>query len=139
MQVRLALSAHRLTQTLSRSQAGLSDPAPDDFIFADGRGTPLRPDRVSKAFRQWVARLGLPRIRLHDLRHACATLMLAGGVPVKVASARLGHSTIKLTLDTYAHVLPAQEAAAAELFDSIVRPQAVGTVAKGGSLGAALA
>jgi integrase len=68
---------------------------------------------------QWadldLGRAGLPAtIRLHDLRHASATLMLAGGVPLKVASARLGHSTIRVTADLYQHVDAALDTDAAE-------------------------
>ena len=49
---------------------------------------------------------GLPVIRLHDLRHTCATLLVAEGVPARVAMEILGHSTITLTMNTYAHMLP---------------------------------
>lgn len=57
----------------------------------------------------------MPRIRLHDTRHTAATLMLSAGVPVKVVSEMLGHASITITLDTYAHVLPGmgEEAGAA--------------------------
>ena len=59
---------------------------------------------------------GLPRIRLYDLRHTCATLLLLAEENPKVVSERLGHSTVVLTLDTYSHVLPTmQEKATARL------------------------
>jgi integrase len=58
----------------------------------------------------------LPRIRLYDLRHTAATLALAAGVPAKVVSEQLGHASVAFTLDTYSHVLPhMQDAAAAQV------------------------
>ena len=65
-------------------------------------------------FHRILAGAGLPRIRLHDLRHTMATLMLAEGEHPKVVSSRLGHSTIAITVDTYSHVLPGLDAAAGE-------------------------
>ena len=63
---------------------------------------------------------GLPRVRLHDLRHIAATLALMQGVPPKVVSDMLGHSTVGLTLDTYSHLLPAMDQRAAAAMDAIV-------------------
>jgi integrase len=57
---------------------------------------------------------GLPRIRLHDVRHSYATAALAAGVPPKVISQRLGHATIAITMDTYSHVIPSLDEQAAE-------------------------
>ncbi|QYY44384.1 tyrosine-type recombinase/integrase [Aneurinibacillus thermoaerophilus] len=63
---------------------------------------------------------GLPKIRFHDLRHRHATLMLKQGVHPKIVSERLGHSNINITLDTYSHVFPGlQEAAAKEFGKSL--------------------
>ena len=67
-----------------------------------------------------VAKAGLPRLRLHDLRHTAATLMLRAGVDPKVVSERLGHATVGLTLDTYSHVLPDLQRDAAEVMDSVL-------------------
>jgi integrase len=67
------------------------------------------PDRVSDAFRDAVVAASLPLIRLHDLRHTHASLGLAAGIPAKVMSERLGHSTVSITLDTYSHVLPGMQ------------------------------
>ncbi len=61
--------------------------------------------------------MGISGIRLHDLRHTHATLMLRQGVHPKVVSERLGHSSVAITLDTYSHVLPGIQAAAAQRFD----------------------
>jgi integrase len=67
------------------------------------------------------ARIGLPRIRFHDMRHTHATHLLASGVHPKVASERLGHSKVGLTLDTYSHVLPNMQADAAALVDDALQ------------------
>ena len=78
----------------------------------DGRG--WHPDVITRAFDRLVRSMAdLPRIRLHDLRHTHASHLLAAGVNVKVASERLGHASVAFTLDTYAHVMPGQQAGAA--------------------------
>jgi integrase len=63
----------------------------------------------------------LPSIRFHDLRHTCASLLLAQGVHPRVIMETLGHSQISLTLDTYAHVLPTLQAEAAQKMDDLLR------------------
>lgn len=79
-----------------------------DLVFASNVGTPLQSKRIFENFKLILKNAGLPQkeIRLYDLRHTCATLMLLLGVPVKVVSERLGHANITITLNTYAHVLP---------------------------------
>lgn len=84
----------------------------------DGRAQ-LKTTKTNRV-RRLVRRLPLPTIRLHDLRHVHATLLLQAGVPIKVVSERLGHATVALTLDTYAHVLPAMDADAAERFGDLL-------------------
>lgn len=59
-----------------------------------------------RSFKPLLKQANLPDIRLHDLRHTCATLMLCEGVHIKVVQELLGHATIAITLDTYSHVLP---------------------------------
>ncbi|MGD0447103.1 MAG: tyrosine-type recombinase/integrase [Candidatus Dormibacteria bacterium] len=85
-----------------------------DLVFTDALGRPLSETRLRWAFWRLLREAGLPRIRLHDLRHTMATLMLAAGEHPKVVSERLGHSTVSITLDTYSHVLPGLQEAAAE-------------------------
>jgi integrase len=70
-------------------------------------------------FNKLVARSGLPRIRLHDLRHTHATLLLKAGIPIKVVSERLGHATPGFTMATYQHVLPGMQAEAARTFSQL--------------------
>ena len=100
------LRAHRKFQLEERLAAG---PAYVELGLAFCRedGSELDPDWVSKRFERLVVAAGVPRIRLHDLRHTHATLALQAGVHVKVVSERLGHATVGMTLDTYSHVIPA--------------------------------
>jgi integrase len=83
------------------------------LVFARPDGSPWPPATVTDRWRCQWPRLDVPKIRLHDARHCHATLLLARGVPIKVVSERLGHSTVAFTLDTYAHVLPAMDRDAA--------------------------
>ena len=92
-----------------------------DLVFPAADGTVQPPYRISGRFRDLVARVGLEGIRFHDLRHTMATLALGAGVHVKVVSERLGHSTTQITLDTYSHVSPDMQRAAAEALDSALQ------------------
>jgi integrase len=69
-----------------------------------------------------VRRLNLKGVRFHDLRHTCASILLQQGIHPKIVQERLGHSSIQVTLDTYSHVAPGLQAAAAEKFDTIFIP-----------------
>ena len=75
------------------------------------------------AFKKHLERAGLPDIRFHDLRHSCATLLVAQGTHQREVMEILGHSTITLTMDTYAHVLPqAKRTALDALSESLFAP-----------------
>ena len=89
-----------------------------DLAFTDEAGRPVRPEWFSKEFGRVAAVAGVPRIRLHDVRHTYATLALKAGVHPKVVSERLGHSTIAITLDLYSHVTPGMARGAADLVAS---------------------
>lgn len=89
-------------------------PSDQDLVFRQEDGTPLYADTLSAWFRNLVRLAGLPPIRLHDVRHSYATMMLASGQHVKVVSERLGHSSIAQTLDLYSWVMPSQDEEAAE-------------------------
>ncbi len=86
------------------------------------QATPLiRQDVVKRHFKPTVKRAGLPAtLRLYDLRHACATLLLAAGEHPKVVSERLGHTSITITMDTYSHVLPSMQQAASEKLENML-------------------
>ena len=112
------LLEYREEQELMREQMG-NPLTGEDFVFSWPDGRPLDPDVVTQAFHRIAGKAGLKNIRLHDLRHTHATLMLKAGVHPKVVSERLGHANIGITLDTYSHVLPGLQEAAAERFDRI--------------------
>lgn len=109
------LREHRRLQRAERLAAGSAWMNIDDLVFVDEFGAALHPDLFSNRFQQLLKASGLPRIRLHDLRHSYATLALKAGVHPKVVSERLGHATIGVTLDLYSHVTPsiAKDAASA--------------------------
>ena len=98
-----ALKEHRKRQHQERLQIGSGWQALD-LVFCRVDGTPLHPERFSTSFGRHQRKLGLPEIRLHDLRHGWATMALAAGVHPKVVQERLGHANISITLDTYSHV-----------------------------------
>jgi integrase len=110
------LSEHRNKQALERSMLGLTL-ANSDLIFSQIDGNPLRPNTITSTWISLTYRAGVKRIRLHDARHSHASLMLKQGIHPKVVQERLGHSTIAVTLDTYSHVSPGIQEAAAKRFD----------------------
>jgi integrase len=113
------LQEYRADQVLLRIQLGIGL-TEDDFVFVRYDGRPLLPNAVTHAFQKLVKKAGLRRVRLHDLRHTHATLMLKAGIHPKIVSERLGHASIGITLDTYSHVLPGLQKQAAEKFDAVV-------------------
>jgi len=100
-----ALERHRARQMADRLKAG---PGWQDlgFVFTIGIGTPLEPRNVNRRFHELRAQAGLDWLRLHDLRHGCATFLLAHGVEPRTVMEVLGHSTYRLTMDLYGHALP---------------------------------
>jgi integrase len=99
----------------------------DALMFGDIEGQHRNPEHVSRQFARDVTRcrtaLGaslLPVIRLHDLRHTHATILLLAGVPVHVVSQRLGHASPTITLAVYAHVMPGNQRDAADLFARLI-------------------
>jgi integrase len=114
------LRAHRVAQAEALLSVGvrLTD---DGFVVAQADGSPVQPNTLTHNWVQEWAKTRLPRIRFHDMRHSHATHMLKGGVHPKVASERLGHSKVSLTLDTYSHVLPSMQADAAALVDDALQ------------------
>jgi integrase len=89
-------------------------------MFTIGSGEPIHPHAISQTFERIARGAGVPVIRLHDLRHTHATLLIAARVPVKVVSERLGHATSGYTIETYQHVLPGMQAQAARVFEQLV-------------------
>ncbi|PYS21337.1 MAG: site-specific integrase [Acidobacteria bacterium] len=97
---------------------------PYDLVFCSVEGTPLSiPNLTYRYFRPILTAAGLPQIRLYDLRHSCATLLLVAEENPKVVSERLGHSTVVLTLDTYSHVIPTMQQAATARLEKLISSQ----------------
>jgi len=113
------LSSHRLE--LEAQGIMLGRPlAETDLVFSYPGNKPLDPSTVEHAFSRVLGEAGLRHVRFHDLRHTHATILLQAGVHPKVVSERLGHSSVAFTLDTYSHVVPGLQEAAAERFDQFI-------------------
>ncbi|MHB1446068.1 MAG: site-specific integrase [Acidimicrobiales bacterium] len=84
-----------------------------DYVFTNRLGKPYHPQFLSRTLGNYTQELGLPRLTAHGLRHTCATLMLANGVPPKVAAERLGHADATLFTNLYSHVTPTMQKEAA--------------------------
>jgi len=104
------LAAHRKVQLEARLKLGRAYQN-HDFVFATPIGTPILTSNLTRRhFKPILEKAGIPSsVRLYDLRHTCATLLLLAQTSPKVVAERLGHSTIVLTLDTYSHVLPSMQ------------------------------
>jgi integrase len=121
------LLEHKRRQGEARLKAGPSWEA-HGLVFCSETGSPLSvPNLTYRYFRPILQKANLPRLRLYDLRHTCATLLLLADENPKVVSERLGHSTIVLTLDTYSHVLPTMQQRATSKLEQML-------YAKSGSL-----
>jgi integrase len=114
-----ALKTHRRRQLEARLVAGRAWQE-RDLVFTTSIGTPIEMSNLSKAFKALLAKAGLPAIRIHDLRHTAATLLLTQGVDPRTIMETLGHSQISLTLNTYAHVLPRLQRDAADRMNRIL-------------------
>ncbi len=133
-----ALMAHRRSQAERRLKLGPAYQS-NDLVFATRDGTPHNSRNLTQRyFRSILAKAGMAKdgeeqseiselwpeslksLRLYDLRHSCATLLLSAGENPKVISERLGHASIVLTLDTYSHVLPSMQLAATEKLETIL-------------------
>jgi integrase len=101
-----ALKAHRKRQLEEKMR--LAESYEDwGLIFSSRVGTPVNPENlVNRSFKPLLKKAGLPKIRFHNVRHTCATLLLGRGVHPKFVQELLGHATIAMTLDTYSHYLP---------------------------------
>lgn len=92
----------------------------EGYLICHNNGTPIRPDYLTKNFANFIQSKGLKKIRFHDLRHTCASLMLKSGVAMKTASEILGHSSISITADLYTHVLQDTKQVAANQIEQLL-------------------
>ena len=118
-----ALTRHRTRQLEQKLAAGST--WPNDVIpgqtglaFTTSAGTPVWPKTLDGHFKRVLVRAGLPNIRLHDLRHSCATNLLEQGVNAKIVSEMLGHSSISVTVDLYQHVSQTMQESAVRMMDA---------------------
>ncbi|NED87734.1 tyrosine-type recombinase/integrase, partial [Streptomyces sp. SID11233] len=107
------LKRHRERQDADRTEWGTAW-VETGHVFTQEDGSWLHPGKVTDLFERLVAASGLPPIRLHDLRHGAATLMLAADIDIKIVSDTLGHSDTRITRDIYQSVLPHVGKSAAE-------------------------
>jgi len=114
------LKEYRDSQNIIRKSLNYPELQDSDLVFCHYDGKPYLPNTVSHNWVKLVRRAGIKGIRLHDARHTHASLMLKQGVHPKIVQERLGHSSIQITLDTYSHVAPGLQQAAACKFDEIV-------------------
>lgn len=116
----IALRKYRDKQKLERELLGI--PFDDSsLVFSDIEGKPYRPNTITRAWTTLANKCGLKQIRFHDARHTHASLMLKQGIHPKVVRERLGHSSIQMTIDTYSHVAPGIQEAAANSFDEMLK------------------
>jgi len=114
------LAIHKRLQAEHRLAIG-SEWQAHDLVFCSEFGTPLSiPNLTYRYFRPILEKAKLPQMRLYDLRHSHATLLLAADEHLKVVSERLGHSTIRLTADTYSHVLEGMQQGTASKLESML-------------------
>lgn len=92
----------------------------NSLVCTSTLGTSLEPRTLARHFERTLKQTGLPRIRIHDLRHTAASLLLAQGVPVKMVSEILGHSGSRITLDVYGHVFDQTRQQAADRMDELL-------------------
>ena len=92
----------------------------NDRLFTTWNGEPMHPGSISKWFRGFQTRAGLPHIRFHDLRHISATLMITAGVDVKTVSKRLGHQQTSTTMNIYSHALESSDRGASDKMQALL-------------------
>ncbi|KAA6217440.1 tyrosine-type recombinase/integrase [Streptomyces filamentosus] len=110
----------RLRQAAQRDAAG-QDWLETEYVFTTRTGRTVEPMNLSRSFQRIAEGAGLPRIRLHDARHGCATLLFAAGVPARVVMEILGHSQIAVTMNIYTHVSDERRREAMKHMDRLLR------------------
>jgi len=113
------LRGHRTRQLEERMAAGVV--TEDGLVFVTARGLPVNPSWFTKHFQALLAAAGLPRMRLHDLRHGAASLLVGLGIHPRVVQELLRHASSRTTMDIYAHVSAGQQREAADALDRALR------------------
>ena len=121
------LREHQIKQKQQKLKAKPGTYTDQSFIFAANNGEPMSEQNIyNRHFKPILKYARLPSIRLYDLRHSCATLLLSAGENPKVVSERLGHASIVLTLDTYSHVLPDMQKSATDKMEDLLSNGTIG-------------
>lgn len=118
-----ALKRHRDRQEGERARAG-DGWVESGLVFTASSGRPLQPRNLATTYGRLLDHVEVPRIRFHDLRHTCATLLLGRGVSPRVVMDILGHSQIAVTMNIYAHVMPTMQDKAAGEMDAALGSEA---------------
>src|SRR6266508_744128 len=114
-----SLRAHRTKQLEDKLAAG-AEWQENGLAFTTSRGTPLSARNVIRSYHRLLAKGKLKRRRFHDLRHSCATFLLAKNIPARTVMDILGHSNISLTMNTYSHVMPEMLRDAADAMNEVM-------------------
>ena len=101
-------------------------------VCARRDGTRMLPDFLSKGYKSMAESCGITDVRLHDLRHTHASILLCSGVPIHVVQARMGHESIQTTVDIYGHLLPASDAEAGRVLEQQLGNGRLQNVSKNG-------
>jgi integrase len=112
-----ALREHRRMQLEERAAAGV--PTEDGLVFVTVRGLPIRGSNLMPPFRAALARLGLPPVTIHSLRHSAATVLIVSGYPIAKVAAILGHSSSRVTEMVYSHLTGKDTADAADVMERL--------------------
>jgi integrase len=115
-----ALREHRKQLLETRLLLGQGKLAPDDLLFANLEGRPLRPSAVSSDWGEIAERIGMPEITFHALRHTHASQLIAGNVDIVTISKRLGHAKPSVTLAIYAHMFHTDDSKAAAVINGVI-------------------
>lgn len=115
------LKAYQQWQNEQKEEIG-SEWHKTDRLFTAWNGEPMLPDTLTSWFHDFIRRKGLPDVSIHSLRHTNATLMIAGGVPIKTVSSRLGHASLTTTANIYAHAIKSADEAAADVLNNLLSP-----------------
>ncbi|MGL5857275.1 MAG: tyrosine-type recombinase/integrase [Angustibacter sp.] len=91
-----------------------------ELVFTTVVGTPVDPNNFSRTFARWCRQAGVPKVRLHDLRHTCVSLLLTLGVNPRVVMEIVGHSALEMTMNVYAHVAVGDQRAALNQLDDLL-------------------
>ena len=108
-----------LCDELSEYKRTLPDEHQAPTAFAFGGSRPLPTTSIGNAFSKAISKSGVKPIRVHDLRHSCASLMISRGVSIVAVSKHLGHATVKQTLETYTHLLPDDQAQMISIMENL--------------------